>query len=384
MNKLFTKTWVYKVLSLLFALGLFTYVNLGKLSTTRSSSDGNKEVLATKKQTVSMPLELQTDSDKYFITGYPEKVSVQLEGPSALVTTTANTQNFKVMADLRRLGIGRHRVELKQQGLNNDITYKIKPKYITINIQAKATQVFPIQVQFNKNSIADGYRVGEPKLSQETVQATGSKADIERVHQVVANVGVSNEHKTNIDQEVLLQALDSSGKTINVVLEPQTVHVNIPVYLPSKKVTLNFNQVGNADKSLKYEFTSDTRQVTVSGTQATLDKIKNLSVPVDVSGISQTTNKDVKIDLKGTGLQDVDPQTIRVSIKVTKSTNEEAAATASSEGATVNQARTSQYPASQGSTGSSTAATSSAQSSSHSESSSSSSQSSVSTETSSS
>lgn len=323
MNNLFNRPWVYKVLSLVFALGLFAYVNIGSLSTTRGSQENNQQQLANKKKSVKVPLEIQSDTDKYFITGYPEKVTVHLEGPSALVTTTVNTQNFKVTADLRDLGVGKHKVALKQQGINKDVTYQISPKYITVNIQLKETRTFPIQLEFNKDSVADGYEVGTTKMSQETVNATGSKADIAKIDQVIASVNTSNNRKSDVDQEVLLQAVDKSGKIVNVVLDPQTIHVNIPIYLPTKELSLEFNQTGDGGNGLKYSFASDTAKVKVVGPQSVLDKLKTLEVPVDVSGLTETTTKNIPIDLKNTGLQSVDPDTVKVTIKVQQTENDD-------------------------------------------------------------
>ncbi|MFD1672571.1 YbbR-like domain-containing protein [Agrilactobacillus yilanensis] len=319
MNNLFNRPWVYKIISLIFAIGLFAYVNEGSLSTTRGSQENNQEQLANKKKSVKVPLEVQSDTDKYFITGYPEKVTVRLEGPSALVTTTVNTQNFKVSADLRDLSVGKHRVRLQQQGINKDLTYQISPKYITVNIQPKQTKTFPIQLEFNKDSVADGYTIGTTKMSQETVNATGSKSDIAKVDQIIASVNTENNRKTAVDQEVLLQAVDKSGKIVNVVLDPQTIHVNIPIYLPTKKLDLDFEQSGDSDSQLAYSFTSDTTSVKVSGKQDVLDKLKSLTIPVDVTGITQTTTKDINVSLKDTNLQGVDPESVRVTIKVTQS-----------------------------------------------------------------
>ena len=82
---------------------------------------------------------------------------------------TVNTQNFEVVADLSKLKVGKHVVKLKASGLNKELTYEISPKEITVNIQTRRTQKFPIQVTYNKNAIADGYITDQPKLSQNTV-----------------------------------------------------------------------------------------------------------------------------------------------------------------------------------------------------------------------
>ncbi|MCH4171975.1 MAG: CdaR family protein [Lactobacillus sp.] len=367
MNNLFNRPWVYKVISLIFALGLFAYVNVGRLSTTRGSTENNQQVLATKKASVKVPLEVQSDTNRYFITGYPEKVTVHLEGPSALVTTTVNTQNFKVIADLRNLSVGKHVVKLTQQGINKELAYRVAPKYITVDIQPKQTRKFPIQLQFNQESVAEGYKIGTARLSQETVTATGSKTDINKVSQVIANVSVSKGRKTDVDQEVLLQAVDSSGKIVNVLLDPQTVHVNIPIYLPSKNVALDFSQTGTVDKTAHYDFASDSKTVKVYGVQSVLDKLKKLTVPVDVTGATGTINRTVKINLKDTGLDSVDPNSIQVIIKVTKTGNSDTSDSQQSNASTAGSQSASQQSAS--SDAQSTASSSSTKSSSSSSSS---------------
>ena len=57
---------------------------------------------------MKMPLDLTVNSQKYVVSGYPQYVKVKISGPSALVTTTMNTQNFKVYANLNNLGSGEH------------------------------------------------------------------------------------------------------------------------------------------------------------------------------------------------------------------------------------------------------------------------------------
>jgi YbbR domain-containing protein len=170
-----------------------------------------------------------------------------------------------------------------------------------------------------------------------------------------------------VDQEVLLQAVDSSGKIVNVLLDPQTVHVNIPIYLPSKNVALDFSQTGTVDKTAHYDFASDSKTVKVYGVQSVLDKLKKLTVPVDVTGATGTINRTVKINLKDTGLDSVDPNSIQVIIKVTKTGNSDTSDSQQSNASTAGSQSASQQSAS--SDAQSTASSSSTKSSSSSSSS---------------
>ena len=105
---------MYRLLSLFFALLLFFYVSYQRLGTTRVSDKevANSKLTTTKTLSLKVPLTLNVDNSKYYVTGYPEEVKVDISGPSALVTTLDNTRNFEVYADLSDLKSGRHTVRL--------------------------------------------------------------------------------------------------------------------------------------------------------------------------------------------------------------------------------------------------------------------------------
>ncbi|MDE3281993.1 hypothetical protein LTZ17_04830 [Lacticaseibacillus casei] len=316
MNRLWDKPWVNRLLALLLAIGLFAYVNVESINNTRQNANDDTTLVANKTQTVKVPLQVNANTDKYFITGYPSKVSVALTGTASLVTMTANTQNFRVVADLTNLGVGKHRVHLKVEGLNKDLSYSISPKSVTVDIQVRDNKTMPIQVRYNKASIASGYAAGDPKLSARTVEVTGARSVIDSIAQVVANVSLAHNTRKTVDQEVLLQALDDNGNTMNVVLSPQTVHVTLPISQPSKKVNIELKQTGNAASGHTYALSSDTKQVTVYGDQQSLDKLSKLTVPVDISGITSTTTRTFNVTDLNDSISAADPKTIKVTVSV--------------------------------------------------------------------
>ncbi|KIS03931.1 CdaR family protein [Paucilactobacillus wasatchensis] len=227
----FNSRWFFRLFTLGLAILLFVYVNGSKLDNVRQGSDNGKNSILTsnKKKTISVPLELNVNSNRYVATGYPQNVKVKISGPAALITTTANTQNFKIYADLTGLGTGKHKVTVKQSGLNKDISYQIKPKTITVDIQARKTVTVPINVVLSQKEVADGYTLGKPTTSAETATITGSVSEVERVDRLIASVNVSKTTKKSINKRVTLQAVDSKGNTVSVVITPQTTNVVVPV-----------------------------------------------------------------------------------------------------------------------------------------------------------
>ncbi len=188
MKKFVEGPWLYRILALFLALLLFGYVNLDEINTTRQTNNNDTQMLATRTETVKVPLQINADTDRYFITGYPQKVKVKLSGPNALVTSAVNTLNFRVIGDLTKLGPGDHTVKLKQTGINKDIKVTIEPKEIKVHIEHKVTKQFPVQVNVKKENLAAGYSLGNPKLSQDVVEVSGAKSAVNAVSQVVATV----------------------------------------------------------------------------------------------------------------------------------------------------------------------------------------------------
>lgn len=330
MSKFWESKWVYRLLSFVLALGIFFYVNTKQVNNTRQTGTANSSLLATRSATVKVPLQLNADTTKYFITGYPQNVKVRVSGSSALVTAVKNTQNFRVVANLSNLGVGKHKVKLTEEGLNQSLNYKITPSTINVNIQKRVNKTMPIEVKYNADALAEGYEVGTPKLSTNSAQVSGSRSEIKRINKVVATVALSHNTKKDVTQNVSVQAVDSNGNTLNVVVLPESVKVTLPVSLPSKKVDVEFKQSGTVAKDRVVAFKSNTDSVRIYGSRSVLAKIDKLTLPVDVSGVTSSTTKTVNVTDAYPDLVAADPNSIKVSLKVTTESSSEAGDASSS------------------------------------------------------
>ena len=283
---LFDHVWVLRIVSLILAILLFVYVTGSKSSDTRQSSQNgqNSALMANKTETLKIPLEVESNSEKYVVTGYPQYVKIKITGPSALVTTTANTQNFKVTADLTNLGVGKHEVRLKASGLNKELSYSINPAKIKVNIQSRNTATVPVEVRLSSKSLNDGYRVGTPKAALEKVQITGAKSEVQQVAKVIAYVNVPKNTQSTLHRTVTLQAINEAGQTMNVVIIPNTVSVTVPI---SQTASNSKDSSSTSDASL-----TDTQASTVSDADSESSSLsKRSSASSSVS--SQVNNSSV-------------------------------------------------------------------------------------------
>lgn len=319
MKKIFNSRWTYRLVSLFLAVCLFLYVNSTKSTTNQQANNAtgtnSTTLTATEQKTVSVQLRLDVDSDKYFVTGYPEKVKVHLRGPAALVTATANTQNFRVFADLTSLKPGEHSVKLKQSGLNRDMAYQIDPASIKVNIQPRQTVSFPVSVQYDKSRIAKNYVAGSPNSDVTSVKATGAESEIDRISKVVAQLNLAQNTKKSVNREAVIVALDKNGQTVNVILTPATTQVNLPVTGKgnSKTVPLNFKaKSGNSDET--YSFESSTKSIKVFGSAAELKAISEFNADVDVSDVKNEKTKTISLDASANKVTGTDPENVKVTI----------------------------------------------------------------------
>ena len=258
----FRRKWFLRIISLILALFLFMYVNGSKSGFLRQNTRNNNQssaLMSNKSVNLRMPLDVTIDNNKYIVSGYPQYVKVKVTGPSALVTTTSNTQNFKVYADLSDLTPGKHRVKLKTSGLTSELTSKIEPQYINVNIQPRKTITMKVTIRLSTRDLDNGYKLGRPHSDIQTVQVTGSRDEVNKVNRIVAFVAIPHDAKDSIARQVTLQAIDRNGQTLNVVISPTTTNVSIPISAGSQSSSSNDSSSSSSGSEESEEAKSNSR-----------------------------------------------------------------------------------------------------------------------------
>ena len=311
MQKFYDKPWFYKLFSLILAIVLVAFVDNTQVNVNNQSK---VQETASTKQAINMALQVSVDADKYYVTGYPSKVKVTLEGSNALVTSTINTQNFRVYIDLSKLSVGEHKVPIKVSGLPSQLSYKLSQKYTTVNIQKRKSRTMAVQIGYNKNAVARGYDIGTATVKPETVEVTGALSEVKRIDRIQAQLTVPNASSHTIRRNVMLVALDSKGRQLNVVINPSTATVTLPISVSKKTVKLKLNAANGSSKKV-YSLTAKQDQVTIYGQKKALDKIKSLTLNVDLTNIKSSTTRSYRLPVPS-GVDWVDPSSVDVRISV--------------------------------------------------------------------
>lgn len=318
MKDFWDKRWFIRVVSLLFAILLVVYIDSTQTGFVTQGEPKKTRQTASETQTISVPLQVSVDTDKYYVVGYPEKVKITLEGSNALVTSTVNTQSFRAYIDLTHKKTGKQTVKVQVTGLNSQLSYTINPATVNVDIERRKSSTMPVQIEYNKNAVADGYDIGTASVDPQKVEVTGAKGEVNQIDQIVAKLGLPNGINHSYERQVMLVAEDNKGRQLNVVINPSTVRARLPISLSHKKVKLNLKPK-NEDRNKVYSVTAKNDEVTLYGQESTLAKIKKLDVGVDLKEIHSSTVKNYPLVLPK-GVARADPSYVQIVIKV-KSVN---------------------------------------------------------------
>lgn len=314
MKNFWTKPWFIKIVSLLLAILIVIYINSTQTGFMIQSENNQTKQTATETRTIKVPLQVSVDTDQYYVVGYPEKVKVTIEGSNALVTSTINTQNFRAYIDLTNKKVGQHTVKVKISGLNKQLSYSINPGTIKVNIQRRKSRTMPVQIRYNKNAVANGYRIGSTNVDPGQVEVTGARSEVDQIDQIIAKVSLPNKIDHDYERQVMLVAEDKHGRQLNVVIQPATARVMIPISIAQKKVRLNL-QSENENNDKIYSVTAKQSEIVIYGEKSALAKINKVDLNVDLKKINNSTTKIYKIKLPKSVVKS-DPSSVQVQIKV--------------------------------------------------------------------
>lgn len=323
MNKLFNivigKNWFTKVLSLAFALLLFSYAYDPNESSTDVNVPGDSETAVLE----DIPVTAYYDTENVVVTGIPKTVTVTLRGPTVHIQQAKLKKDFEVYVNLANAELGSKTVPLLIKDLSDKVKATIDPETIKVTLKEKVTKEFTVEAEYSSNSIEKGYAAGTPKIEPKTVKVTGAKEDIEKIAYVKANVNLDENTNEAVSQQAKVSVLDSSLNKLNVQVEPETVEVNIPVKRTSKTVPINIVEQGTPPANITIEsITLDKKEATISGPEDVLKEVENTRVEVDLSTIEKDEELTLPVIISN-GVTAVDPELVQVTVKVTVAKEEQ-------------------------------------------------------------
>jgi YbbR domain-containing protein len=314
MDKLMDNPWFIKILALLLAVLLYSSVP----STGKKITDVNVPGEQSTATITNIPVNVYYDTENLVVSGIPGTVEITLKGPLTHIQSAKALKNFEVYVDLTKAKVGKQKVKLKVKNLSDKLTATVKPSSVQVSVQEKITKEFKIEAEYNTDQIEEGYSAGPPQVEPNRVKVTGAKSVIDRITYVKAVLEEKSKLKETITREAAIQVLDENLNKLNVVVEPETVSVTIPIRSNSKTVPIDIVRNGTAPAGVTIEsIVIDEKEATISGSESVLAKTEKVRVEVDLSKITDNTTLTLPVIISN-GITRVTPQQVKAIVVVKK------------------------------------------------------------------
>jgi YbbR domain-containing protein len=314
MDKLMDNPWFIKILAILLAILLYSVVpnSGGKTNEINVPGENTTETIA------DIPVKAYYDTENLVVSGIPDMVEVTLEGPMPHVQSAKALKNFEVFVDITNAEIGNQKVTFEVSGLSDKLKATIKPGSITVAVQEKVTTEFTVEAEFNNDLIKEGYSAGQPAVKPNKVKITGAKDVVDRITYVKAALEGRDILDSTVTKEAYVQVLDKELNKLEVVVEPETVEVTIPIRSNTKTVPINIIEKGAPPEGLTIQSIElNVEEAVISGDEDTLKETDNVRVEVDVSKITENTTLSLPVIISN-GITKVTPELVEVKVVVTK------------------------------------------------------------------
>ena len=259
------KNSLYIISSLLFACVLFIYAtsinyqNTNNARTTRTETYTNT--------VLNVPIDIQYDSDQYFISGFSSEVTVFLSGSNRVTLASEmqeSTRKFTVKADLTQATEGTIEVPLSIENLPSGLTAIATPQKITVKIGKKVTRDnLPVVPQIDSSQIDERILIDSVIVSDQRVSVTSDADTLSKIDKIVAVLPTSEQISGNYSGSVPLQAVDKNGTVLPTVIKP---------YETTMKVTTK--QVRSASSSSSSTTSSSSGNSSSTGSETKPDSSK--------------------------------------------------------------------------------------------------------------
>ncbi|CAI3285456.1 hypothetical protein CIRMBP1210_00478 [Enterococcus cecorum] len=301
---------IMALFALLLTLILFTNAN------TTDQQKQQKPAYNYEETVKQVPIVFEYNEKKYYIQGYEPNVDVKLSSANRvqlLAESNADTRTFKVVADLNELSPGTHEVKLKVENLKSGVKAKLSTNKSTVTIEKKITKKFAVKPILADEHQLDGVTLSSISSTPKSVFVTTGAQTMKEIAIVQALFTSSYPITQNITKTVKLEALNAKGEKLDVTFDKEEVEVHLAVNRVNKQVKLTPKQFGNLPSGVSgYQFHLNPETIMLSSNGGDLDKIDEITIPVDISGIAQTTTKVYNIPVDSAFYSPQSNVTIRI------------------------------------------------------------------------
>ena len=320
----FNNPWFTRIFSFVLAVGLFFFVNLENQTRFQSTAPTDGASITSTEIITNLPIEVNINTDQYFVSGIPDSATLRLEGPQALIFQTVATQSYTISTpNLNELGSGEHTVQLQVEGVSESITTSVSPGFINLTIEEKEMGEYELSVIIDEDlDIAEGYELLEPSFSTNIVQLSGAASTMARIDQVVVEIASNEESiKSDILMSAQVLVLDENGEPLNVNTNPSQVEINAPVVRTTKEVPIVLREGTSGETGYSYEVSlsnSESDTMRVRGEPEVIAELQNYPVTVNLEGITESQVLTITLGELPAGIEEINKEELEIVIEVSQ------------------------------------------------------------------
>lgn len=302
------------IVSLILALFMFLSANKVFQNTNLFESNNNSDEVTIE----NVPVTAKYDSESYYVSGVQNYVQVQLNGTPAAVKRIETTKDFEVVVDLSTYSPGEYEVSYTVRGLPDGVEASILPEKANITIQNLVERTFEVQAEVNDSRVGSNYTLESIQVEPSTVKVRGGEMDMERIQFVRAMLTDSSKITEETTENVQVNVFDAQYNKLDVQVEPGNVSVKIEVQESSKEVPVSLQMVGELPKGYQIDSISLSKDIVkLYGSEEVLNQIYQVDAELDLSGIKESGDKDVRIQVPDS-ITRTEPAVLIAKVKVSK------------------------------------------------------------------
>ncbi|MFC3900106.1 CdaR family protein [Aliicoccus persicus] len=269
----------------------------------------------------NVPVNVKYDQENYYVMGAPEHVSVELFGSLANVTRVQTLGEFNVVLDLRNRDAGDYEEFFRVENLPSNVTAEVLPQTVSISKQELVSRTYEIHAEVSESRIPLSHSLDAVTTEPQTVVVRGGESEMNRIQYVRATISDTSRITSSQVEEAEVNVFDYQFNRLDVSVEPSTVNVQIDVSERSKEVPIEYTVTGQVPDGYTLEnIELDTEELTIFGSENSLNMHSNYVVEIDVTGLTESTTREIEITLPEELIK-TEPTTIMATIEI-EETNE--------------------------------------------------------------
>lgn len=210
-----------------------------------------------------------------------------------------SSNNISAKVDLENVTIGKNTVSVDLKLVNNISNIRLvdyKPREVVFSIDQIGEASKDIAIEL-LGELPEGYVLDDVIVEPTEVNITGPKSYINKIHQVVARIDLTDKTEA-FNKSVPLEILDIDGESIKgITRNPSMVNISVPIHR-KQTVPINLktiNELPSHYRLLEMELIPDKVDLKIKNNKTKITSID--TKPIDVTKLIGGSSYEVELDL---------------------------------------------------------------------------------------